>query len=125
MTNTALFLWFVGVLVFTQFSMSCRQSGERRIKLLKRRWRRGAFAIPGVLISAQVKAGLDELTERMPRKAITAQEPGRVSGLPVVMAAVFITSFPSTAVEEQIRLASDRGRGGRQAEGGCVGTAEG
>lgn len=108
--------------------MRCRQSGERRIKLLKRRWRRGAFAIPGVLISAQVKAGLDELTERMPRKAITAQEPGRVSGLPVVMAAVFITSFPSTAVEEQIRLASDRGRGGRQAGvgggGWCVGTAE-
>lgn len=71
-----------------------------------------------------MKAGLDELTERMPRKAITAQEPGRVSGLPVVMAAVFITSFLSTAVEEQIRLASDGGRGGGRG-GGCVGTAEG
>lgn len=64
-----------------------------------------------------MKAGLDELTERMPRKAFTAQERGRVSGLPVVMAAVFITSFPSTAVEEQIRLASDRERGGRRGEG--------
>lgn len=84
-----------------------------------------AEAALGVLISAQVKAGLDELTERMPRKAITAQEPRRVSGLPVVMAAVFITSFPSTAVEEQIRLASDSGRGGRRGGGVGVGTAEG
>lgn len=71
-----------------------------------------------------MKAGLDELTERMPRKAITAQQSGHASGLPVVMAAVFITSFPSTAAKQQIRLASDRGRvGGR--EGGRVGMAEG
>lgn len=64
-----------------------------------------------------MKAGLDELTERMPRKAITAQEPGCVSGLPVVMAAVFITSFLSTAVEEQIRLASDGGEVAGEGEG--------
>lgn len=67
-----------------------------------------------------MKAGLDELTERMPRKAITAQESGHASGLPVVMAAVFITSFPSTGAKQQIRLASDRGRvGGREGGGGA------
>ncbi|TNM95254.1 hypothetical protein fugu_016337 [Takifugu bimaculatus] len=60
----------------------------------------------------------------MPRKAITAQESGHASGLPVVMAAVFITSFPSTGAKQQIRLASDRGRvSGRG--GGRVGMAEG
>lgn len=71
-----------------------------------------------------MKAGLDELTERMPREAITAQEPGCMSGLSVVMAAVFIAFFPSTAVEEQIRLASDGGE--VVGEGGKgVGMAEG
>lgn len=66
-----------------------------------------------------MKAGLDELTERMPRKAITAQESGHASGLPVVMAAVFITSFPSTGAKQQIRLASDRGRVGGRGGGAC------
>lgn len=51
------------------------------------------MSVPSVLISAQVKAGLDELKERMPRKAIRIQELRRVSGSPVVMVAVFITSF--------------------------------
>lgn len=50
-------------------------------------------SIPSVLISAQVKAGRDELKARMPRKAIRLQEPRRVSGSSVVMVAVFITSF--------------------------------
>lgn len=40
-----------------------------------------------------MKARLDELKERMPRKAIRKQELRRVSGSSVVMAAVFITSF--------------------------------
>lgn len=53
-----------------------------------------------------------------------AQEPGCMSGLSVVMAAVFIAFFPSTAVEEQIRLASDGGE--VVGEGGKgVGMAEG
>lgn len=51
-------------------------------------------SVPSVLISAQVKAGLDELKEeRKPSKAIRIQELRRVSGSPVVMVAVFITSF--------------------------------
>lgn len=105
------------------------------MKTLKRRGDAAPSPSPGVLISAQVKAGLDELTEGMPRKAITAQESGHASGLPVVMAAVFITSFPSTGAKQQIRLASDggelaaRGRARWHGRGGemptrCTGTAE-
>lgn len=51
-------------------------------------------SVSSVLSSAQVKTGLDELKEeRMPSKAIRIQELRRVSGSPVVMVAVFITSF--------------------------------
>lgn len=45
-------------------------------------------------ISAQMKAGLDELKEkRMPSEAIRLQEPRRLSVSLVVMVAVLITSF--------------------------------
>ena len=51
---------------------------------------------------------LDELKEeRMPSEAIRIQELGRLSGSPVVMVAVFITSFPPTEAQGRIRLASD------------------
>lgn len=66
-------------------------------------------------------AGLDELKEeRMPSKAIRIQEPRRVSGSPVVMVAVFITSF----CRQKPRGKSDwlqTGKAGREKERERVG----